>query len=109
MLAVLPFTFNAGLILPQPLTLPVHASRASLSAVCSAGPACHILSNERCVLAGRMFDCKKGEVWYACTEPADDPVLTCFLAPDWMHLPDLWICTSSNLSEQSDLSADDGY
>jgi len=47
--------------------------------------------------------------WYACTGPADDMELTCFIAPTWMGLPDgQWVCSDVPI-DQTDVSADDGY
>ena len=41
------------------------------------------------------------EQWYECAEPADDPVITCFLAPEWMDLgPDRWLCSDALKSEE---------
>ena len=38
--------------------------------------------------------------WYECNSPADDPVITCFLAPEWMGLSeDAWLCSDSLKSE----------
>jgi len=79
------------------------------------GPACHKLTDAQTALASRPFG--RGAAgdgdWYACTEPADDLELTCFLAPGWMGLPEgQWVCSSVHAvghPEQEDLSADDGY
>ena len=53
------------------------------------------------------------EQWYDCSEPADDPMITCFLAPEWMGLgSDRWVCSDALKSDDkragSDYS-DDSY
>ena len=40
------------------------------------------------------------EQWYECSEPSDDPVITCFLAPEWMNLEaETWLCSDALKSE----------
>ena len=40
------------------------------------------------------------EQWYERSEPSDDPVITCFLAPEWMNLADeTWLCSDALKSE----------
>ena len=40
------------------------------------------------------------EQWYECSEPADDPVMTCILAPEWMDLADeTWLCSDALKSD----------
>ena len=40
------------------------------------------------------------EQWYECSEPSDDPVITCFLAPEWMNLAsETWLCSDALKSE----------
>eukprot|EP00967_Tisochrysis_lutea_P061482 scaffold78806_cov35-Tisochrysis_lutea.AAC.1 len=51
----------------------------------------------------------KQGTWYACSGPADDVELTCFLAPSWMGLPEgQWVCSDIPL-DQAAGTAEDGY
>lgn len=50
-----------------------------------------------CVRRKHLIDT---EQWYECSEPADDPVMTCILAPEWMDLADeSWLCSDALKSE----------
>ena len=41
-----------------------------------------------------------GSQWYECQEPAEDPLMTCFLAPEWMGLePGVWLCSDGLKSD----------
>lgn len=53
----------------------------------------------------------KSGKWYACTGPADDMELVCFLAPRWMGLPEgQWVCSDMPLDKApGEKGADDGY
>lgn len=57
------------------------------------------------------LDKYKSGKWYACTGPADDMELTCFLAPKWMGLPEgQWVCSDIPLDKApGEKGADDGY
>lgn len=57
------------------------------------------------------LDKYKSGKWYACTGPADDMELTCFLAPRWMGLPEgQWVCSDVPLDKApGEKGADDGY
>jgi hypothetical protein len=105
------------------LRVPVHTSSTGLSArggssatarEKASGPACFRLTESQKARASAPFSSSgKGGDWYACTGPADDLEVTCFLAPNWMGLPDgQWICSTDHAvghAEQEDLSADDSY
>jgi hypothetical protein len=105
------------------LRVPVHTSSTGLQArggpsttarEQASGPACFLLSESPSDTTGRPFSSVGGAGdWYACTGPADDQELTCFLAPSWMGLADgQWVCSTDHAvghPEQEDLSADDSY
>mmetsp|Transcript_12350 Transcript_12350/g.37838 ORF Transcript_12350/g.37838 Transcript_12350/m.37838 type:complete len:122 (-) Transcript_12350:774-1139(-) len=80
----------------------------------AAGPACFLLNESQAMSASKPFaPAGMAGEWYACTGPADDQELTCFLAPAWMGLPEgQWVCSTDHSvghPEQGDLSADDSY
>ena len=57
----------------------------------------HELTCPLCVRRKHLIDT---EQWYECSEPADDPVMTCILAPEWMDLADeTWLCSDALKSE----------
>lgn len=106
--------------LASSLRVPVHTSstgqpaRGGLSATAreqASGPACFLLSESQLARTSAPFSGKGA--WFACTGPADDQELTCFLAPSWMDLADgQWVCSTDHAvghPEQEDLSADDSY
>ncbi len=53
-----------------------------------------------CPLCARRQHHIGTEQWYECSEPSDDPVITCFLAPEWMNLAEeTWLCSDALKSE----------
>eukprot|EP00316_Scyphosphaera_apsteinii_P002402 CAMPEP_0119308880 /NCGR_PEP_ID=MMETSP1333-20130426/12823_1 /TAXON_ID=418940 /ORGANISM="Scyphosphaera apsteinii, Strain RCC1455" /LENGTH=116 /DNA_ID=CAMNT_0007312753 /DNA_START=17 /DNA_END=367 /DNA_ORIENTATION=+ len=55
----------------------------------------------------------RGDAWYECNQPSDEPNLICFMAPAWMGLTEGAYVCSSNLESDNKLSsidyAEDSY
>jgi hypothetical protein len=67
-----------------------------------SGAACTRLGEQKEASTAQQFGKRPtaSQQWYECKEPTEDPSVTCFLAPEWMGLPDgKWLCSDALKSE----------
>ncbi|KAL1496194.1 hypothetical protein AB1Y20_014810 [Prymnesium parvum] len=85
------------------LTIPPSSPSGRGRPTNSDQQSCNRIDQQRALQTARAFhDIQtRSEQWYECAAPADDPSMTCFMAPEWMNLgPEKWLCTDALKSDE---------